>query len=62
MRSKVENWLHHGGDCPSDGDLADAVKSKIDEWRDHRCGGMDVLASAAMDELTELIEAMKTLI
>jgi hypothetical protein len=62
MKSEVENWLYRGGGCPSDRAIADAVKRKIDEWRAHRDNGMDVLASAAMDELTHLLEAIKTLI
>ena len=62
MKSEVENWLYRGGDRPSDRAIAGAAKCKIDEWRAHRANGMDVLASAAMDELTQLLEAMKTLI
>ena len=54
----VRKWMRNAGPC-TDTDLVVAIGVMLDQWREHRRSGMDVLASAALDEIEETVAAMK---
>lgn len=58
----VREWIRNAGPCPTDTDLVVAVGVMLDDWREQRRSGMDVLASAAMDEIEETVAVMKEMI
>lgn len=60
--AEVNDWLYRRGDCPSDTCLANVAMVYAQEWRDHRADGMDVLASWALDNLDELVKALRELV
>ena len=51
----VRNWIHHGGELPSDWDFVDAVLTTLGEWRDARKDGMNIVAMAHLDEVDKII-------
>lgn len=59
---EVHDWLSRRGDCPSDTCLANVSMMYVQEWRDQRADGMDVLASCALDNLEELVKALRELV
>lgn len=57
----IRDWIHRNGQCPSDTEFWFAFCSLLNEWKEQRRDGMDVLASVALDEMSETIEAMRDL-
>lgn len=67
MRNKealhhIRNWLHGFGESPTDRQFEQAIHVTINTWVDERSRGMDVLASATLDELSEIVYAMRKLL
>ena len=56
-------WIRNaiGADCPSDYQLCLAVRHIMSEWMEQRSKGCDVLSSAALDEMVDMIEALREL-
>lgn len=57
----VRDWIHRGGPCPSDTQFWFAFCGMLNEWKEQRMNGLDVLASVALDEMAETVEAMRDL-
>lgn len=57
----VRDWIHRTGECPTDTQLWFAFCSMLNEWKEQRRNGLDVLASVALDEMAETVEAMRDL-
>ena len=55
----VRAWMRGAGECPSEGEFYIAFCLMLNEWRDNRKSGMDVLASAVLDEMEETVKAMR---
>ena len=56
--SAVWEWVNNNGEYPGDELLAAAVRKHTAEWLLSRRDGMDALASAYADWLSQLTEAM----
>lgn len=55
----VRNWMRRKGELPTDQQFVQACSAMVDEWREQRADCLDILASAALDELAETVQAMK---
>lgn len=57
----VRDWIHRNGPCPTDTELWFAFCAMLNEWKEQRRSGLDVLASVALDEMAETVKAMRDL-
>lgn len=57
----VRSWMHRNGGCPEYSEFADAIAVLCDDWIRNKSDGMDIVASVALDEIAEIVEAMKDL-
>ena len=57
----VRDWIHRNGPCPTDTEFWFAFCAMLNEWKEQRRNGLDVLASVALDEMAETVEAMRDL-
>ena len=62
VETRVRDWLYREGELPSDLEITVRLKDLASEWRSERGKGMDILAAAIRDELSDLIEAIEELI
>ena len=58
----IREWLYEGGDYPGDKAASQKIAELADEWKTARGNGFDVVASAVIDELEELVENLRDLI
>lgn len=57
----VRNWMHRNGRFPEYSEFADAIDVLCVDWIRNKSDGMDIVASASLDEIAEIVEAMKEL-
>ena len=55
----VRDWCWRHGENPSDDQVRNAIHAYVFDWMQHRRNGMDVLASSVLDDLEEIISALK---
>lgn len=55
----VREWMHDDEPRPSDDDFVTAISVLMAEWRTYTRNGMDVLASACLDEVREIVDNLQ---
>lgn len=54
-------WMRGEAEYPGPTVAANVLRDEIDEWERWTSGGMDIVASACLDNVVEIIKAMRDL-